>query len=73
MNYSVFAEERAKMEAEMKAYLEEYGFGSFLLYEPIILSPTQLLAFKVIGTVETATLSWPIERLIEILIAIQLR
>jgi len=69
MNYSVFAEESARMEAEMEVYFKEYGFGGFL-YAPLIPSPPVPMAFKVIGTIENATLSWPSNRLREIIIQI---
>jgi len=68
VNFSVFAEESAKMEAEMKAYFEEYGFFGGLLYAPLIPPPPVPLAFKVIGTIEKATLSWPGNYLREIII-----
>jgi hypothetical protein len=71
-NLSVFAEERAKMEAEMKAYFEKYGFGGFL-YAPLIPSPPEPLVFKVTGTIEKATLSWPGDRIREILLTGQMK
>jgi hypothetical protein len=69
-NFSVFAKESAKMEAEMKLYLEEYGFGGFL-YAPLTPSPPETLAFKITGAIEKATLSWPGNYLREILLAVQ--
>lgn len=72
-NLSVFAEESAKMRAEMEAYFEKYGFGGFL-YAPLIPPPPEPIAFKVIGTIEKATLSWPADRIIrEIMLTIQLK
>jgi hypothetical protein len=71
-NLSVFAEESAKMEAEMKSYFEKYGFGGFL-YAPFIPSPPEPLAFKVTGTVEKATLSWPGDYIIEIVLIVQMK
>ena len=58
MNFSVFAEENAKMEAEMEAYYEEYGFLGFL-FVPLTPSPPIPIIFNVIGTVEKGILSWP--------------
>lgn len=72
MNFSVFAEENAKMEAEMEAYFEEYGFVGFL-YVPLIPSPPIPITFKVIGIIEKAILSWPRDCLREIIIQIGIK
>lgn len=71
-NLSVFAEESAKMKAEMEAYFEKYGFGGFL-YAPLIPPPPEPITFKVIGIVEKATLSWPSVRIREIILTTQLK
>lgn len=61
-NFSIFAKENAKMEAEMRAYFEQYGFGVFI--SPIVPPPPEPL--KAIEIIERATLSWPIDLLIEV-------
>ena len=67
MNFSVFAEEKAELEAQMEVYFKEYGFTGFL-YVPLVPPPPEPLAFKILGKIDGGVFSWAGNALRQIII-----
>ncbi len=55
----IIAEERTQLEAGIMEYFEEHGIGGLFL-DPFVSSPSLPFALKMVGEIERATLSWPI-------------